>query len=78
MNDTELTTEAAPLPWRIEEPNRQYFSIVDAAGNRICDFFPFAVRGGRGRTTTLFIAQKIIDMANAGLFTLMKEIQNAD
>lgn len=59
------TTDPAPHPWRIEEPvsprqSKGYFSIVDAAGNRICDFFPFAGKGGRGWDATIEIAQQII------------------
>ncbi len=59
-----MVTDGAPRPWRIEEPNKHYFCIVDATGNRICDFFPFAAKGGRGREMTLAIAEMILHRAN--------------
>lgn len=60
------TTDPAPHPWRIEDytsearGGRGYFSLVDATGNRICDFFPFAGAGGRGKEVTMAIARQII------------------
>ena len=57
--------EWAPLPWRLEAPNKKYMQIVDAAGNPVCDFFPFAGRGGRGWDATHQIATQIVERANA-------------
>jgi hypothetical protein len=65
---TPSSSRDAPHPWRLEEHNIQshgYLSIVDATGNKICDFFPFAGRGGRGRNATLALARKILEWANA-------------
>lgn len=64
-------TSVAPHPWRIEDHDSErwgYLSIVDATGNRICDFFPHAGKGGRGRDATLALARQIIEweQANAG------------
>jgi hypothetical protein len=56
----ESTTTQAPGPWHIEEPNKHYFQIVDATGNRICEFFPFAGNGGRGWEVSMEIARQII------------------
>jgi hypothetical protein len=61
------TTDLAPHPWRIEDHNSQrygYLSIVDARGNKICDFFPHAL-AGRGPDVTLALAQKIIEWERA-------------
>jgi hypothetical protein len=60
----EQRTDVAPHPWRIEEPNKHYFRIVDAAYTPICDFFPEAV-WSRGRDATLAIAQRIVRLANS-------------
>jgi hypothetical protein len=61
--------ELAPHPWDIEDHTATrragYFSIVDADGNRICDFFPFAGKGGRGKGATLAIARQIIEWERA-------------
>jgi hypothetical protein len=46
-------------PWIIKRENQYWFSIVDATGTRICDFFPVA-SGGRGWDATLEIAGQII------------------
>lgn len=51
----------APGPWRIAEPNKHYFSIVDAAGREICDFFPYADKHGRGWEETVEIAKQIVE-----------------
>ncbi len=59
--------ELAPQPWRIEDHTTDhyggggYLSIVDATGNRICDFFPFAHPDGRGKEATLALAQQILN-----------------
>jgi hypothetical protein len=56
-------TDAAPHPWRIEDHDSErygYLSIVDALGNKICDFFPHAAPGGRGPEITLKLARQII------------------
>ena len=63
MNNTNHTPDA-PHPWRIEDHNSErygYLSIVDATGNRVCDFFPHAGKGGRGRDKTLALARQIIE-----------------
>ena len=58
----------APHPWRIADHTTEhhgggggYLSIVDANLNRICDFFPFAGAGGRGKEQTLALARQIIE-----------------
>jgi len=38
---------------------------VDASGNRICDFFPYAGVGGRGMDMTLALARQIIEWERA-------------
>ncbi len=63
----EHIAELAPHPWRIADhtTNRVgYLSIVDGNLNRICDFFPFAGQGGRGKEATLALAQQILDWSN--------------
>jgi hypothetical protein len=61
----EKLAELAPRPWRIVDHTTDrgggYFSIVDANLNRICDFFPFAARDGRGKEATLALARQIIE-----------------
>jgi hypothetical protein len=65
MSDDSKTTDA-PHPWSIEDHTderhggRGYLSIVDAAGNRICDFFPWAAKGGRGLEATLRLARLVL------------------
>jgi hypothetical protein len=62
------TTDLAPHPWRIEDHNSErygYLSIVDARGNKICDFFPHAGKGGRGPEATLALARQIIEWERA-------------
>jgi uncharacterized protein YcgI (DUF1989 family) len=59
------TQEWAPRPWRVASPNKQYMQIVDANGNPVCDFFPFARKGGRGWQQTEAIAQQIVVRANS-------------
>ncbi len=67
MSDQTQTTGStdAPHPWRIEDHDSErwgYLSIVDATGNRVCDFFPHAgVGGGLGREATLALATKILE-----------------
>jgi uncharacterized protein YcgI (DUF1989 family) len=61
--DRALVAEV-PLPWRVVAPNKQYIQIVDAGGNRVCDFFPFAQKGGRGWDRTQAIADQIVRWAN--------------
>jgi hypothetical protein len=64
MNDPETTDDWAPHPWRIQDHDSErygYLSIVDADGNKVCDFFPNAAKGGRGRRATLAIAVKILE-----------------
>lgn len=68
-NAAPKTTDAvdAPHPWRVEDHNSErhgYLSIVDATGRRICDFFPYAGRGGRGRDATMVIAEHIVEVMN--------------
>jgi hypothetical protein len=59
--------EIAPGQWRIADHTTDryggggYLSIVDATGNRVCDFFPFANQGGRGKEATLVLARQIIE-----------------
>jgi len=55
---------SSPAPWRIKEPNKHYIQIVDATGNRICDFFPFAANGGRGWIATMAVAKLIVETMN--------------
>jgi hypothetical protein len=64
----ENITQLAPHPWRIDDRTVErhgieggYISIVDATGNRVCDFFPFAGQGGRGKEATLALAQQILN-----------------
>lgn len=64
QSDRPETPDAAPHPWRIEEPNKHYFRIVDAAGRPVCDFFPEAA-WTRGRAATLDIAHRIVRLANS-------------
>lgn len=63
---------SAPYPWRIEDhtstqhgPVGGYLRIVDAAGTPICDFFPFAIKDGRGKDEALDIARQIIEWQRA-------------
>jgi hypothetical protein len=66
-----MADRAAPHPWRIEDCTTErhggsgYISIVDASGNRICDFFPYAGVGGRGMDMTLALARQIIEWERA-------------
>jgi len=68
-----MSADQAPHPWRIEDHTTEryggggYFSIVDATGNRICDFFPFAGNGGRGKDATLDLARQIINWERANV-----------
>jgi uncharacterized protein YcgI (DUF1989 family) len=64
-SETTVTDEWAPRPWRVEAPNKQHLQIVDAAGNPVCDFFPFAGKGGRGWDATRVIADQIVERTNA-------------
>jgi hypothetical protein len=64
----ELDRTDAPHPWRIETHGSErwgYLSIVDATGNRVCDLFPYAAVGGRGKEATMAIARQIVERANA-------------
>jgi hypothetical protein len=69
----ENIVELAPHPWRIADHTteryggRGYLSIVDANLNRICDFFPFAGEGGRGKEATLALARQIIEWERASI-----------
>jgi hypothetical protein len=57
----------APAPWRIEDHMGRgwgYFSIVDARGLRVCDFFPDAAKDGRGRDSALELARQITRKIN--------------
>jgi hypothetical protein len=56
--------EIAPRPWRLDAPNQRYMQIVDANGNPICDFFPFAAKGGRGWQLTKAVAELILEHVN--------------
>ncbi len=63
----ENITDLAPHPWRIADHTTDhyggggYLSIVDANLNCICDFFPFATQGGRGKEATMALARQIIE-----------------
>jgi hypothetical protein len=66
----ESYTTVAPHPWRIEDHDGErwgYLSIVDATGNRICDFFPKAGKGGRGYPATLALARQLIEWERANV-----------
>jgi hypothetical protein len=72
----ENIAELAPHPWRIADHTVErhgveggYLTIVDANLNRICDFFPFAGEGGRGKAATLALAQQIVDWERASIET---------
>jgi hypothetical protein len=68
----DIITELAPHPWRIADhtsKNGGYLSIVDGNLNRICDFFPFAGQGGRGKEATLALAEQIIEWERASVET---------
>jgi hypothetical protein len=68
----ENITELAPHPWRIADHTTDrggYLSIVDANLNRICDFFPFAGQGGRGKEATMALARQIIEWERAAIET---------
>ncbi len=54
MSDSPPTTELAPFPWRLVEPNKRYCRLLDAAGQPICDFFYEG--SGRGRSASLELA----------------------
>ena len=41
-----------------------YVIGVSADGNRICDLFPYAGVGGRGKEATLALAHKIVEAVN--------------
>jgi hypothetical protein len=68
----ENIAELAPHPWQIADhtsKNGGYLSIVDATLNRICDFFPFAGQGGRGKEATLALARQILEWERASVET---------
>ena len=56
----EKTTQT---PWRVRHTNKHFFQILDAAGNRICDFFPEAP-GALSRAVLLSIAERIVQREN--------------
>ncbi len=56
----EHIAELAPHPWRIADHTTNRVGYL----NRICDFFPFAAEGGRGKEATLALAQQILDWSN--------------
>lgn len=71
----DVITELAPHPWRIADHTTDryggggYVTIVDANLNRVCDFFPFAALGGRGKEATLALARLIIEWERASVGT---------
>jgi hypothetical protein len=58
--------DPAPLPWKIVDHTRDknrrsgWISIVDADLNTVCDFFPYAAKGGRGHDATMALARQIL------------------
>ena len=59
----QTAAQSTQRPWRVQHTNKHFFQILDAVGNRICDFFPEAP-GALPRAELLSIAERIVQREN--------------